>query len=202
MSKVDWGTSLLAEFRKVLRLEDASAALPAALPRMTSHAGLAVGQLQTAFRTLSKGFGLPRQTRTVVDPGGSSGAVGLAQTAVKSLTGGGAGVLGFGLGLSSLVGGLFNLFGGGKAKPAPLVRFALPAQVQAEAGISQGLRDRIVPVDSSSTGQPRQMSGIVGMQQASPVNGQWFLDRSDQIANAVREALLNGHGLSDVVNEL
>jgi hypothetical protein len=201
MSKVDWGTSLLAEFRKVLRLEDASAALPAALPRVGVHAGLAVGQLQNAFRTLSKGFGQPRQTKVVVDPGGSSGALGVAQTAVKSLTGGGASVLGFGLG--SLVGGLFSLFGGsGKAKPAPLVRFALPSQVQVEAGISQGLRDRIVPVDSSSGGQPRQVGGIVGTPQVSTLNDQWFLDRSDQIANAVRQALLNGHGLSDVVNEL
>ena len=94
MSHVNWGASLLAEFRKVLRLEDRNAALPAALPRIGAHAGLAVGRLESAFHAVSLGFGQPRQTKSPLTAGGSLGAGGLAQTAVKSLTGGG--VLGFG----------------------------------------------------------------------------------------------------------
>lgn len=197
--------SLLAEFRKVMRAENVASLLPAGMPRAGLRLGLAVGDVASAFRTVSAGFGRPRTTRTSGTQSVSAVET-LKSSAFRTVTSGFGGVglaLASGFGIGSLVSGLARLFGGGggSATPPPLVRFSLPTAVHAEMGISQGTRDRMTSVDYSSGGGIRMDPGT-GSAGPPEVDGQWFLDRSDQIARAVREALLNGNSLGDVVGEL
>ena len=115
-----------------------------------------------------------------------------------------------GFGLVSLVGGLFGLFGGGdQEQPPPLVKYALPQSIDYQAAeTANGIGD----VDYDQSGLPRAISSG-GTQsdgtaaQTITVNVQAldarsFLDRSNDIAAAVRDAMLNLNSINDVVNDL
>jgi hypothetical protein len=141
----------------------------------------------------------------------SSGSSSLGST----LGGLASGLLGGGLGVSSLVQGLFSLFGGGGQTVQPLTPFTLPSSISYAAGIN-GPGGTPVPVDYGAGGQVRSLaqtsasSSGSGSTQAgqtvqvnvSAMDSQSFLDRSDDIANAVRAAMLNSHPLNDVIASL
>jgi hypothetical protein len=126
----------------------------------------------------------------------------VASTALKS-----------GLGLAPLIGGLVNLFSrGGEEPPAPLVRYALPPAVDFHAAQSNG---RVTDLHYDQTGMARtygdRMAGASvnsgGTATQITVNVQAmdarsFMDRSNDIALAVRDAMLNLNAINDVVNEL
>jgi hypothetical protein len=130
--------------------------------------------------------------------------------AVKSA----AGSLGAGLGALSagpaflpLVSSIAKLFGGSETEtPAPLATYTRPASLRLEAGITSDGASGEIRYDAS--GMPRLASqGSSGPAPQIQVNVQAmdsrsFLDHSDEIARAVRAALLESHMLSDVVNEL
>lgn len=118
-------------------------------------------------------------------------------------------VFGAGLTLSPLISGIASLFGGGgdNPVPAPLVRFALPASVQANAGVSESGGPAFA-VDNPQGGLPRPLS--TGAQAAAPaqitvqvqaMDSRSFLDHSVDIAMAVRQAMLESNVLNDVVRE-
>src|SRR6185295_5883600 len=149
------------------------------------------------------------------DPGGiSAGAV--ASTVLTS-----------GLGLLPLITGLLGLFGGGeKQAPAPLVKYAMPPAIAFQAAeTGHGMTD----YDYDQTGMPRagiasdtfgQRSdvapaattgggGDVASRQAPQItvnvhamDSRSFLDHSNEIALAVRDAMLNLNAINDVVNDL
>jgi hypothetical protein len=145
---------------------------------------------------------------------GSSIGSTIASTALNTLGGG--------LTLLPIVSGLLKLFGvgGEKAAPPPLEKFALPPSIQAEAGLSasggtflidRGSGDRIRQLPSQGTSN--MSSGNAGTVASSPngasitvnvnaLDSQSFLDRREDIARAVREAMLQSHSLNDVVSEL
>jgi hypothetical protein len=109
-----------------------------------------------------------------------------------------------GSGLSPIISGLLSLFGGGSTQnlsaPAP---FSLPPSVNYQAGITG--TGQVAPVDSGQSGQPRIQSANSAPQvtvQVTAMDSQSFLDHSDDIANAVKTALLNSHSLSDVIGGL
>lgn len=113
----------------------------------------------------------------------------------------------FGLGLSPLISGLVSLFGGGgTSQPAPLVPFVAPASVQANAGISAS-SSGAVAVDTADGGSPRPVpsSGSSAAPttqitvQVQALDSQSFLDHSDDIAMAVRQAMLTSTTLNDVI---
>jgi hypothetical protein len=132
-------------------------------------------------------------------------------------------VLESGFGLAPLIGGLVSLFSGGDtAAPAPLVKYAMPAAADFQAAESQG---QVSGVDYDQTGMPRSYapvgasaepsgspngsaSGAVGG--AAPqitvnvqaMDARSFMDRSNDIALAVRDAMLNLNSINDVVNDL
>jgi hypothetical protein len=102
---------------------------------------------------------------------------------------GGSGSLG-GLGLlSPLLTGLLSLFGGGgsKSEVDPLPVYAPPPSVQ----ISDTLRSA-----PQSSAAPQVTVNV------SAMDSQSFMDRSADIASAVREAMLNLHPINDVVARL
>ena len=156
--------------------------------------------------------------------GGSVGG-GLAGSAVKAASSSGSGsgqgtksggsiagtiakdVLKSGFGLVSLVTSIAGLFGGNDTEaPPPLIKFALPAARDfdaAETGSGFG------GVDYDQAGMPRSYSPKqTGASQpqvnvtVQAMDARSFLDRSTDIAAAVREAMLNLNSINDVVNDL
>lgn len=127
--------------------------------------------------------------------------------------------IGSGLTLAPLVKGLLRLFGGGEDKrelPA-LEKFELPAPIRTEIGLSRngesyvvdrGAGDRVRRVDDTL---PAPLSKPVAPVSPAPaavtvnvqaMDSQSFMDRRDDIARAVREAMLHSHNVNDVVSEL
>jgi hypothetical protein len=110
-----------------------------------------------------------------------------------------------GSGLGALVSGIIGLFGGGSQDPpAPLTHFSLPQAVKVDAGLAPG--GQFAPVNYSQDGLPRTSAAPAPVQQinvqVNAMDSQSFLDRSDDIARAVKEAMLNSHSINDVVADL
>lgn len=133
--------------------------------------------------------------------GGIGGTVeSIASTVLKS-----------GLGLVPLIGGLLGLFGGGDSpEPAPLVKYAMPASIAFQGADTPS---GIGFADYDQTGMPRTY-GTTAPAPNTPspapqitvnvqaMDARSFLDRSSDIAAAVRDAMLNLNSLNDVVSDL
>lgn len=117
-------------------------------------------------------------------------------------------VLGFGLGLSPLISGLVSLFGGGggSSQPAPLVPYVAPLPVSGTAGISASSAGAS-SVDTADGGLPRPQPAPTTSSaqitiQVQAMDSQSFLDHSNDIAMAVRQAMLQSTTLNDVIREV
>ena len=132
-------------------------------------------------------------------------------------------VLKSGFGLAPLISGLVSLFSGGDTPaPAPLVKYAMPAAADFQAAESQG---QVTGLDYDQNGMPRSYApagasagasgntnggGSSAVSGASPqitvnvqaMDARSFMDRSNDIALAVRDAMLNLNSINDVVNDL
>ncbi len=149
--------------------------------------------------------------------GGSGGtsALSIASTVLES-----------GLGIIPLIGGLVGLFdGGGGSTQQPLTRYAMPDPVNFQGAETS---DGIVAADTGLTGMPRAVSGGGGSVgsgggtavtsggggaggmgggsqitvQVQAMDARSFMDRSSDIAAAVRDAMLNLNPVNDVVSSL
>ncbi|HXB68240.1 MAG TPA: hypothetical protein VNY05_08355 [Candidatus Acidoferrales bacterium] len=137
-------------------------------------------------------------------------------------------VLTSGLGVVPLVSELLGLFGGGSSPaPPPLVKYAMPAKLSFEGADTQsGLSNS----DYDQSGMPRAYAAAPATGNGTTSNGsangsstgqssrggaapqitvnvqamdaRSFLDRSTDIAAAVRDAMLNLSSINDVVNDL
>jgi len=111
--------------------------------------------------------------------------------------------LGGGLSIMPLVSLFSSLFGGGQPQqPAPLVPFALPPSVSLETTTNnQSLvwGENGLPRSTESS-TPSASPQITVQVQA--MDSQSFLDHSDDIAQAVRQAMLNMNSINDVVTDL
>lgn len=169
--------------------------------------GVRSGDGATTSRTLAEmiaplvgGISLPGLTGT----GGTSGVSGAASA--SSFLGGlvdGGGVAS-GLGSAVPLLGLLGLLGGSQQESvATPVRFELPAASQLALGFdasSGGLSS----VDYGDRNTLRTSQQPVAPQiniQVSAMDAKSFLDRSADIADAVRSAVLQSHSLSDVLTE-
>jgi len=125
-------------------------------------------------------------------------------------------VLDNGLGLVPLIGGLVGLFGGGSDTPDPLVKYALPPSVSFDAaegpgGMSTTAYDqsgfaRANPAPPSAASAAPSAAGTASSAQitvnVNAMDARSFMDRSGDIALAVRDAMLNLNSINDVVNDL
>jgi hypothetical protein len=130
---------------------------------------------------------------------GGSSVAGTVESAASSFLGGGLSSL------SPLLGGLLSLFGGGGQTPSAPAPFMLPAPVQSQAGLTPGVSGQVTPVSYGDTGQPRSSSAGAAPQvtiQVNAMDSQSFLDHSDDIAMAVKQAILNSNSLNDVISGL
>jgi len=113
--------------------------------------------------------------------------------------------------LSYLSSGLLGGFLGSLIAPdaadaqSPRAPFVLPASIALEAGIGPSASPTALDYGQDGTprtmptlGQPVTSSVVVNVQ---AMDSRSFLDRRDDIASAVREALLNSHPLGDYLAE-
>jgi hypothetical protein len=113
-------------------------------------------------------------------------------------------------GVGPIVTGLLKLFGGSDEKPAvptPLLPYSAPQSVAVEAGLTADRR--ILGVGYSQNGQARAASSQPPQSSSAPIqitvqamDSRSFMDHSDDIARAVRNAMLRSHSINDVVAEL
>ena len=116
-------------------------------------------------------------------------------------------VLGLGSGLSPLISGLVSLFGGGGSSQTTAVTpYIQPLPVNLQAGFSGSTAGGASGVDYGEGGQPRQTTAASAQQQITvqvqAMDSQSFLDRSNDIAAAVRKAMLETSTLNDVIREV
>ena len=140
---------------------------------------------------------------TVTKSAGSSSSTGNAVASAAS------GLLGGGLGFLPLFREIFDLFGGSRpATPQPLIPFNLPPSIQYAGGTTS--EGTVVPVDNGQSGQLRSVNGVAkGNTQATPnvqitvnaMDSRSFLDHSDDIAKAVRQAMLQSNSLNDLISD-
>jgi len=138
-----------------------------------------------------------QNTTSKTSSGSSIGST--VESAASSFLGGGLSSL------SPLLGGLLSLFGGGSQTVAAPAPFMLPAPVQSQAGLTTSMPGQVVPVSYGQAGQPRAQSASTSPQvtiQVSAMDSQSFLDHSDDIAMAVKQAILNSSSLNDVISDL
>lgn len=161
-------------------------------------------QLQTVSQaeaqTLQENTQAVNQNTTQLGQTGSSTASHVG-TALQS-------TLGFFTGLSPLISGLVSLFGGGgSSQPAAPVPFALPPSVSVSAGFTEAAPTQAFGADFAAGGQPRPDPSTTSPAapqitvQVQALDSQSFLDRSQDIAAAVRQAMLESGVLSDVILE-
>jgi hypothetical protein len=140
---------------------------------------------------------------SAVDPG--AGSAGSVLDAIGGVLGGG---LGGGLGLSSMISGLTNLFGGGDSASAPpsLAPYVRPLPIHLDAGFSDATGGSAFGVDAAQGGTPRALTGGGAPAQITvqvqALDSQSFLDHSNEIAMAVRQAMLETTVLNDVLREV
>jgi hypothetical protein len=172
-------------------ITDMNSQLSALTAQITS---LASAQQTQVSATQDNTQALTQNTST---KGGSGSSAGSVMGGVASSVLGG--------GLSPILSGLMSLFGGGGGQPSTVLpAFQLPSPVDYQAGLT-GSPGQAVPVDSGQTGQPRTQSANSAPQvniQVNAMDSQSFLDHSDEIASAVKAAILNSHSLTDVISDL
>lgn len=111
-------------------------------------------------------------------------------------------------GVGPLVSGLLKVLRRGASEPetAELPRFAAPPPANMEAGL--GTDRSFAQIDHALHGLPRRRHAEHSLPpaniqiQVQAMDSQSFLDHSDDIARAVRHAMLQSSGLNDVVTEL
>jgi len=114
-----------------------------------------------------------------------------------------------GFGLAPLISGLARLFSRGGSEPvSSLERYTLPPSIHLEAGLTNSPQPRLQAIRYEQDGLPRVVSAGPSAPlppvtiQVQAVDSRSFMDHSEAIARAVREAMLNSHPLNDVVLEL
>jgi hypothetical protein len=184
-----------------------SSVLPAAADLSSSMSDLSnkLDDLITATQTQAQVTAANRlavaQGATAQSSGASGSTLGAIGSVASSFLGGG---------VVPLISGLIDLFsGGGSDAPPALTRYAPPANLNFSAanGPASSLSG-LQGVSYDQSGQPRAAASSSGGSsqaitiQVQAMDSQSFLDHSQDIASAVREAMLNMHPLNDVISDM
>ncbi len=182
------------------------------LANSLSQAGQQISQLQAAYAQQANLIAentQALQSNTSAQSGHSAGSV--LGNAASGLFGG---ALSF---LSPIVSGIASLFGGGSQTPAALPIYTPPPPVSINAVLQSPAPAAPPPISIAPLLQspappaaPAQSAPASAQSNSSTqvtvninaMDSQSFLDRSNDIANAVRSAMLNMHPINDVVTSL
>lgn len=164
-----------------------------------SQAGQQIAQLQSTYQAQASLIAANTQAiqgNTSAQSGKSAGSV--AGGIASSLFGG------LGL-LSPLISGIASLFGG-NSTPAPLPVYRPPSPVAINATLNSATPSAApvqngTPAQSASGGLPVPAAPQITVN-VTAMDSQSFMDHSTDIANAVREAMLNLHPINGVVATL
>jgi hypothetical protein len=167
-----------------------------------NSASLLVGLSEQAQNLKSASDLIAQQQAAILSQAVSSGS---ADGRSESVWGAIGGFLGGGLGVVPLVAGLASLLGSVNDQTAPpgLNRFVPPPGIRIDAGFSDAAGGGAFGVDASG-GLPRAVTQPAPQitVQVQAMDSQSFLDRSQDIAQAVRQAMLETTVLNDVVREV
>jgi hypothetical protein len=183
-------------------LEDALAVYRGGLAQDLGQLATELGQLRgvnqaQAAAAVANTQAVWQNTVAQTTSGGGSGLASVGKTVWK--------VFGSGLTLSPLWKGLAALFGGSQAEePAPLAAYVPPPTVRLEGQVSRTAGQEQTAWEWEQLWRrqtaPRPVPQITVQVQA--MDSRSFLDHSEEIARAVREAMLHSHSLNDVVSEV
>lgn len=152
-----------------------------------SQAGQQIAQLQSAYQ--QQASLITANTQAIqgnTSAQSSHSALSTVGSAASSLFGGVGGLL------SPLISGIASLFGG-SSTPSALPIYTPPPPVAISANLNSA-----APNASSSQAAPAQQVTV----NVNAMDSQSFMDHSNDIANAVREAMLNMHPINGVVASL
>lgn len=184
-------TSGLVQGGSTSQLTDQLTSLTAGISNLSSAQQSQISALQDNTQAV---------TQNTSSKGSSASSVGNTVEGVASS------VMGGGLSsLSPLLGSLLSLFGGGGQTATAPAPFMLPQPIQSQAGLTASVPGQVVPVSYGESGQPRAVSSSASPQitiQVNAMDSQSFLDHSDDIAMAVKQAILNSSSLNDVISDL
>jgi len=166
-----------------------------------SQAGQQIAQLQSVYQQQAALIAANTQALQ----GNTSAQA--SHSVAGTVAGAASGLLGGGLGLlSPLISGIASLFGG-SSKPAPLPIYVPPSPVSLDATLRAatgpqlsggGTAASAVPAGAASQNTTTAHVTV----NVNAMDSQSFMDRSADIASAVREAMLNLHPINDVVASL
>ena len=142
-------------------------------------------------------------TQVAKTPGATVESTSNATTeSVKTMTG----KLGSLANLNPIVAGLMKLFGRGSAEEtATLAKIERPAAMSYQGGVAERTGWGMGEIDYSASGMPRAVERFAStpvVVQVQAIDSRSFLDHRDEIASAVKQALLESHGLGDVMREV
>lgn len=144
-------------------------------------------------------FGNPSSSGTSTSTSSSEWSNLLKKTAsggISSALGGGLKDIG---GIASIVSGFIGLFSGGKSAPPPLVRYQSPTQQNQTAFIGSTTG----PANWADSGTSSHNTASTAIYASNPEsNTQSLQYSSTQIAQAVKQALLQSSSLNDVIAEI
>ena len=124
-------------------------------------------------------------------------------SAMSSFGGGTGSLLSGGGLLSPIISGILSLFGSDDhSTPPPLTKFAMPAAIDMEATGGQATGGQLAGSDHGADGLPRAQTTSNVTVQVNAMDSRSFLDRSNDIATAVRQAILSSHSNNEVLSEL
>ena len=157
-----------------------------------SQAGNEIAQLRASYQQqadLIKANTQAVQSNTSGQSGRSVGET--IGSAVSGVFSGATGLL------SPIVSGLIHLFGsGGSSQPAALPIYTPPPPISVGGILHSGTAAE-TPATAGAATYASQITVHV-----NAMDSQSFMDRSNDIANAVREAMLNNHPINGVVADL
>jgi hypothetical protein len=166
---------------------------------ITSRLAAAVDQLRAISQVQAS---VAAQT-TAAATSSSSGSGG--SSALETLGSTVAKVFISGLGIAPLISGLVSLFGGGGDSkiPPPLNEYTAPDVLHFEGDVYRGANvTDWSGSDATAVGAPASPAPQQITVQVNAMDSQSFLDHSQDIARAVRQAMLNSNSLNDVVSDL
>ena len=191
------GTSNVTELLKTL-LPQTVSGLNDHLIQLTQSVGYLVPASQQQAEALLA------NTQALAQNTSSHGSGGIASTLsniASTLTGGA-------LSLSPILSGIVSLFGGGASSaPPPLVPFYLPPSVSFQAANTPApAGSQLTGLDFNQGGAPRTMTAPAPAPQITvqvqAMDSRSFLDHSHDIAQAVRDAMLNMHSINDIISDI
>lgn len=166
-----------------------------------SQAAEEISQLRAAWQQQATLIAANTDALRSNSKGGGQSAGSTAAHVASGIFGGALGIV------SPVVKGLLGLFGGGgSSAPAPLPVYVPPPPVsisgivRSSDGTAPQSASPVAPPQTAPGGQTSTPSQVTV--NINAMDSQSFLDRSNDIASAVRLAMLNLHPINDVVADL